>query len=113
MRFLGHGVNAGVYAGTYGGQSITGPRGPYGGINTNIGGSYGGLSGWPIPWIPNIGPPAPPPTTTTTTTTTTTSTPAPLPEPEPQPEPEAPEAPAGEMDNLPIARVVEVPILDE
>lgn len=69
-------VGLGVYAGINGGQSITGPRGPYGGRNTNIGGSYAGLSGWPLfPWFPTILPPTTTTTTTpTTTTTTTTST---------------------------------------
>uniref|UniRef100_A0A915DDR8 Uncharacterized protein n=1 Tax=Ditylenchus dipsaci TaxID=166011 RepID=A0A915DDR8_9BILA len=48
---FGYGVNAGVYAGTYGGNSVVGPMGPYGSVNNNVGGSYGGLS----PWSPNLG----------------------------------------------------------
>lgn len=53
-RYFCLGINAGIYAGTYGSNGLLGPNGPYGGINNNIGGSYGGLSSWPVvnPWIP-------------------------------------------------------------
>ena len=45
----GYGVNAGVYAGTYGGAP--GYQGVYGNRNNHIGSTYTGLSGWPvIPW---------------------------------------------------------------
>jgi hypothetical protein len=46
---FGYGVNAGVFAGTYGGSdSIASPYGPYGPINSQIGGgSFSGLSPWP------------------------------------------------------------------
>uniref|UniRef100_A0A914I4L2 Uncharacterized protein n=1 Tax=Globodera rostochiensis TaxID=31243 RepID=A0A914I4L2_GLORO len=43
------GVKAGVFVGHYGtSESIVSPFGPYGPLNSQIGGSYGGLSQWPI-----------------------------------------------------------------
>uniref|UniRef100_A0A915NNG5 Uncharacterized protein n=1 Tax=Meloidogyne floridensis TaxID=298350 RepID=A0A915NNG5_9BILA len=46
----GYGVNAGVFAGTYGGsESVASPYGPYGSLNSQTGGgSYSGLSPWPL-----------------------------------------------------------------
>uniref|UniRef100_A0A1I8BJL8 Uncharacterized protein n=1 Tax=Meloidogyne hapla TaxID=6305 RepID=A0A1I8BJL8_MELHA len=46
----GYGVNAGVFAGTYGGsESVASPYGPYGPLNSQTGGgSYSGLSPWPL-----------------------------------------------------------------
>lgn len=58
------GINAGIYAGSYGngyppppsfpysGNSLMSAYGPYGGINNHVGGSYSGLSPWPFipPW---------------------------------------------------------------
>ncbi|KAL3097433.1 hypothetical protein niasHS_003881 [Heterodera schachtii] len=44
-----YGLKAGLFVGHYGtSESIVSPLGPYGPLNSQIGGSYGGLSQWPI-----------------------------------------------------------------